>query len=118
MIKYFCSNGSRVSEATIKSNLSKAYRKAYEGEGTQICRGCGEKVAQGSGHLIPKARLKQLHLTELIWNPRLFLPMCYCCNGFCENVTSQAFRELLCYERCMEVLEKYDPERYQKAINA
>lgn len=114
MIRYYCSDGTRVSEATIKSNLSKAYRE-YD-DGSVGCRGCGNR-AEGHAHIVPKARLKQLHLTDLIWAPELWVKACHKCNQVIENVTSNSFKILHCYDHCLSILQKYDPERYQKALN-
>jgi len=114
-IKYFCSDGSRVSEATIKSNLSKSYRESDDG--TTHCRGCGAR-AEGHAHIVPKSRCKQLHKTELIWYPPNYFKACNRCNLAAENITSEAFRNLLNYYDCLRILREHDSERYQKALNA
>jgi hypothetical protein len=116
MNKYTCSNGERVSEATIKQRLSKVYREMYEGEGPQMCHGCGGR-AEASAHILPKARAKQLHLTELIWSSENIFPACNSCNALAENVASDSILDLLNYERIREVLQKYDPERASKLPN-
>ena len=112
MNMYYCSDGSRVSEATIKSRLSKAYRDRYQ-DGHPSCEGCGGR-AQGSGHIISKARLKTLHLSDKIYDPDFFLPACHSCNSLMENTSSEAFKKLLCYDKCLTIIKKYDPERYSK----
>jgi len=115
MIYYKCSNGQNVSDATCKARLSKIYREIYEGEPHPYCRGCGSR-AQGTAHIIPKARAKQLGKSELIWDKDNLLPACNRCNSILENVQSEEFRQLNCYDYVIEILKKYDYERYTKAI--
>lgn len=115
MIYSKCSNGEAVSDATCKSRLSKTYRSLYEGTVHPSCAGCNDR-AEGSAHLIPKARCKQLGRSELIWAKENILPACNHCNGVLENPQSEDFRNLLCYDYVVAVLKKYDYERYIKAI--
>jgi hypothetical protein len=105
--------GKDYTETTIKSNLSKAYRDYYMFEPLGACEGCGEP-ATCTAHIIPKAILKILHLTSLIWNPELWFRSCYKCNQIVENVSSSAITELLNYNRIKQVIEKYDKERAAK----
>lgn len=112
--KYTCSNGEKVTEATIKARLSKCYREMYADNPSPVCDGCGKVIAQGSAHIIPKAILKTLHLTDLIWNPIVIFPACHCCNTICENVSSTEITKLLNYDIIKEVLIKYCPERASK----
>jgi 5-methylcytosine-specific restriction endonuclease McrA len=111
MIKYFTSDGSRVSESTIKQNLSKAYREAYEGEGHPFCRGCG-LPAQGSSHTISKQRCKHLHQSDWIWTSWNFWPACHKCNSAWESND----KTLKNYDECMSVLEQYDFEGFTKRL--
>lgn len=113
--KYTCSDGSKVTEASIKSKLSQAYKSWYAGEGPQSCHGCGKR-AEGTAHIIPKARCKQLRLTDLIWKRNNTFPSCHRCNMIAENPESDAIKELNNYVTILEVTEKYDYERYQKMI--
>lgn len=113
---YACSDGSRVTEATIKANLSKAYKKKYEGNENCQCFECGKNRAQGSAHIIPKARLKQLGKSELIWDWEMFVEACHSCNSKIENVSSPEFKLLNGYEYYLEIFRKFDRERYFKAI--
>lgn len=112
MNKYLCSDGTRVSEATIKRNLSKSYRE--HDDGTIRCRGCGGR-AEGHSHPIPKARLKVLGLTERIWDPNFYIKTCHRCNLLLDNIRSQDFRDMNCYLECLELFKKFDRERYDKA---
>lgn len=110
-IYYKCSNGERVTQATIDRRLSEAYRKRYE-DGHAVCEETG-KCAEGSSHIISQKRCKQLHLTDLIWNPENFFPATNEINRQWENNNT----ELKNYEKYMKVVEKYDPEGYRKRRN-
>lgn len=112
-IMYRCSDGTKISEATIKKRLSDAYRDKYW-QGHPFCEGCGLTKAQGSAHLIPKARLKHLGLSDKIYHPDFFVPACHCCNLILENITSEEIKTLMCYEKLLKLTKKYDPERYSK----
>lgn len=103
-----------VTEATIKSNLSVAYRQRYAGRGILLCEGCGVKKAQGTSHIVPKARLKQLGKTEYIWNPVDWFPACHDCNMIAENPNSDEIKKLLNYDRILRVTKELDIERYMK----
>ncbi len=110
-----CSDGSEVSESTIKARYSAMIKVKYQESTVWKCRGCGG-APMGSAHIIPKARLKYLHLTELIWSPVMIFPACNKCNLICENVSSIEITELNNYEEIKDVMWKYDPERAQKLL--
>ncbi len=113
--KYYCSNGERVTEATIKSRLSAAYKRWYAGEGIQVCAGCGG-VASGTAHILPRSQCKVLHKTELIWDKFNTFPACHMCNAIAENIQSDAIKELKNYDRILHVLSVLDEERFKKMI--
>jgi hypothetical protein len=114
-IKYYCSDGSRVSQTTIDKRRSDTYKRLYYGESPR-CKGCGTR-ATCSAHIIAQARCKVLHLTELCWNPINIFPACYKCNAAIENPKGSDWKELLNIEECLEVIKKYDLELYNKFIN-
>lgn len=111
--KYKGSDGRTYSEAQIKANLSKAYKEYYLFEPLGSCEGCGEP-ATCTAHIVPKARLKQLHKTEYIWNPIDWFRACYRCNQIAENPQSDEIKSLYCYDKILEVTKKLDPERFNK----
>lgn len=115
MIKYFCSNGERVSESTIKKRLANAYRTWYGGEPFQICAGCGGRAIETS-HIVSKARCKELHRTELIWFRENTFPACRQCHVVFETINDPDWCGLLNVDECLEILEKYDNESYQKRL--
>lgn len=105
-----CSDGSVVSEATIKRRLSETYREMYQGSHPR-CRGCGA-AAQGSAHIVPKSICKSLGKTEYIWSPINIIPACYKCNSIIESYKSTEFRSLNCFEYVLEVTKQIDYGRY------
>ena len=112
MNKYYCSDGSRVSQATIDKRRGEAYRERY-GDTPQSCHGCG-RTATCSAHIIAQARCKVLHLTDLIWNPLNFFPSCYICNSRIENPRGEGGKKLCNLEECLVVIREYDPVLYSK----
>lgn len=100
-------------EATIQSNLSKAYKEHYTFEPKGACEGCGAP-ATCTAHIIPKSQLKILGLTSIIWNPEVWFRSCYVCNQRAENPQSEDIKKLLNYDRIVEVTKKYDYQRYLK----
>jgi hypothetical protein len=110
MNKYNTSSGERVSDATIKRRLSETYRRLYP-DGTPRCMGCGG-MAQGSAHIVPKKRCKDIGKADYIWLPLNIIPTCHVCNSVIESYKSLAFQKLRCKELVLEVTEKLDPERY------
>ena len=111
MIKYNCSNGEKVSAATISKRLSKAYRDKYEGQPHPCCEEYGTP-AECSSHIVSKQRCKQLHRAELIWDPINFYPATYKANlRWEQNDTT-----LLNYSRYMEILREFDEEGYYKRL--
>jgi|SRR5690242_20964972 len=111
---YYCSDGSRVSEATIKKRYSEAIQRAYVGSPQQVCRGCNQQPACGSAHTIARARLKQIHKTELIWDRRLFWPACHGCNRAIENPAGDEWKELKNISQLLPVIQEHDPDLYRK----
>lgn len=114
-IKYYCSNGDRIAEGTIQSRYSKALREKYSGMPTPRCYGCGAPAA-GNAHIIAKARLKVLHKTELIYDPRAFFPACQACNRAIENPKGSDWEKLFNVDECLNFIEKHDLELFSKFI--
>jgi hypothetical protein len=106
---YYTTSGERVSQATIDRRRSAAYREAYAGLPHPSCESCGKR-AEGSSHIVSQKRCKELRKSELIWDRINFYPACNLHNSAWEsNDTS-----LPNYQRLMEILQKLDPEGYEK----
>jgi len=110
---YDCSDGTKLSESAIQAKYSKALRERYQDAPNQRCHGCGEQ-AVCSAHIIPKARLKQLHIAEMIFNPVMFFPACFKCNTIAENISSERITTLKNYQEIKVIIMLYDPERAAK----
>jgi len=111
-IYYYCSDGARVTQATIDKNLSRAYRDRYEGEPHPRCEETGV-AAECSSHIISQKRCKELHMTELIWNPINFFPATHNVNSRWESNDTT----LRNYNEYMDVVRKFDPIGYEKRLN-
>jgi len=111
-IKYECSNGEKVTQSTIDRRRSDAYREHYGRDQHEfICEETG-LPAEGSSHIVSQKRCKQLHKTELIWNPENFFPATNEVNSQWESNN----KGLKNYWKYMEVVKKYDPEGYNKRL--
>ena len=111
--KYTCSNGERVSQATIDRRRSETYKRIYAGEPHPLC-GCGEP-AQGTAHLVPQKICKDNGITEYCWLEINMVPACHRCNQKIENI-SVATPEDWFYDRLVEVTKLILPERAAKII--
>lgn len=111
MNKYYCSDGSAVSQSTIDRRRSEAYREYYGGEAHPTCKGCGNR-AEGTAHILSQARCKILGMTELIWSPANWFPACHRCNSLWESNYP-----ILNWGECMEYLRTVDEEGYNKRLN-
>lgn len=111
------STGERLTDAQIKTRYAASRKKKYEGSIAHRCEGCGQP-ATCSAHIIPQARLKQLHKAELIYDPRAYFASCYRCNAAIENPKGQEWKQLRNIQICLEFIEMHDPELYSKFIAA
>lgn len=114
---YHGSDGKTYKQSTIISNLSRAYRDKHENNPRPICAACQQAQATDNDHTIAQRRCKELHKTELIWNPINFEDSCRGCHMEWEQYKSGEFSKHKNFERRMEVLEMHDPEGYNKRIN-
>lgn len=115
MTRHYCSDGSRVSQATIDKRRADSYRERY-GDSPQACHGCG-RPATCSAHIIAQARCKVLHKTELIWDEKNYFPSCYKCNAAIENPKGTEWKHLCNLSECLAVIREHDPESYTKFEN-
>lgn len=119
-ITYYCSDGTKVTQDQIDKHRSKSYSIVYPNQ-IQQCQGCGEK-AQGSAHIVPQARCKQIHKTELIWEldkfrkPVNFFPACHKCNAAIENPKGDDWKYLDNIGECLAAMKEHDEELYNKFV--
>lgn len=115
-IRSYCSDGSRVTEATIKANYSASLREKHAGQGSFTC-GCGcNGQAVHNDHTIAKARCKVIHKTELIWHPGNYESSCEKSHKEWENFKSGKWIEHANVEKRLAFLKEHDPEGYTKRI--
>jgi hypothetical protein len=110
---YNCSNGERVSQATIDTRRSKTYKSLYAGEPHPVCAGCNGK-AEGSAHLIPQKIAKDSGIAELCWSKENIVPACFKCNSLLESYKDEEVKKLFCYQQLLDITEKYLPQRFNK----
>lgn len=112
MNRYTSSDGMKYTESQIKRRLSDSYRNE---EQRFWCAGCGQ-IASCHAHIIPKARCKQLHKTELIWEPKNRFHSCFRCNLAIENPKGKEWQLLFNKHECLEFIKQHDQELYNKFI--
>jgi len=117
--KYLCSDGSKVTQAQIDRRRSEAYRIKYQDNPNPICEGFGKERAQGTAHIIPQARCKQIGKTELIWDTANMFPATHEANQAIENPKGTAWKQLKNLDYCLEYIFKHDRELWMKfTLNA
>lgn len=114
--KYWTSDGIAFTQNQIDRKRSEAYRERYQDSLVHWCEGCGA-VCQCSAHIIPQARCKVLHKTELIWSPENFFPSCFKCNAAIENPKGNAWKSLRNIDKCLTYIQLHDRELFQKFLN-
>jgi len=114
MILYTTSDGERISEATIKARYSKALKEKHSGNSLgSYCECLGINCtgkAQGNDHTISRPKLKSLHKTELIYDPRCFVSSCNNCHNEFESYRSGLYLAHKNYDERILYLEINDPE--------
>lgn len=114
-ISYETSTGERISQATIDRRYSKALKEKHNGNPRPICGGCGE-LATDNDHTVSKARCKQLHKAELIYDPDNFPSSCRVCHMKWENWKSGEYWDLINTHERMVYLFEHDEESYKKRM--
>ncbi len=110
--RYFCSDGSRVTESTIQNKYSASLHEKHAGQTVFVC-GCGcNGRAVHNDHTIAKARCKVIHKTELIWHPDNYESSCERAHKEWENFKSGAWIGHENVEKRLAFVKKHDPEGY------
>lgn len=84
MIRYQCSDGTKVTQSQIDRRYSEALKIKHSGKNIALCQGCGDRAVHND-HTISRARCKHLHKTELIWDLGNFVNSCEKCHREWEN---------------------------------
>lgn len=114
---YYCSDGSRVSEAVIQKRYSDSLKKKHEGRQSVMCECCGVRQAVHNDHTIARARCKVIRKTELIWNPNNYVSSCAQCHAAWENFKSGEWTLHLNVEARLLFLKTHDFEGYLIRVN-
>ena len=112
---YTCSDGRRVSEATIKRKYSESLKDKHAGQSTFVCQGCGAQAVHND-HTIAKARCKVIHKTQLIWDQMNYESSCAVCHEEWEAYKSGNWIKHQNMENRLKFLKLYDPEGYNRRI--
>lgn len=116
MIKYHCSNGERVSQATIDKRRKEAYEKMAQEHSIAICGAYPDRLAKDHDHTISQARCKQLRKAELIWDTDNIEFSSREAHESWESYKSGIFEEHANVIRRMLFMKKHDPERFEKRM--
>lgn len=111
-----CSDGSRVTEATIKRRYSESLAEKHAGKTSFLCSACENARAEHNDHTIAKARCKVIHKTELIWHPDNYEDSCPTCHNEWEAVKSGKWIAHKNVEKRLRFLKEHDPEGFNKRI--
>ena len=112
---YKTSDGKAVNQKAIDRLYSKSLKEKHAGKTFHICEGCGA-VAEHNDHTISRARCKELHKTELIWDPANYVSSCAQCHEDWENYKSGKYLNHNNVNERMSFLFKNDLATYQKRI--
>lgn len=84
---YECSDGTRITQATIDRRYSQSREEKYQGFSVTLRCQCGEQ-GNDNDHTIAQRRCKDIRKTELIWNPDNYVWSCRKCHHEWENFKS------------------------------
>lgn len=114
-IYYTCSDGERITEATIKRRYSESIKKKHIGQEYFRCEACGRKAVHND-HTIAKARCKVIGKSELIYDPLNYVDSCASCHEQWESFKSGDWLLHANYENRLEYMRIYDIEGCRKRI--
>lgn len=115
MTLHYCSDGTRVSEASIGWRLTESHNRMMADNPHPHCGGCDDEP-NDFDHTIAKARCKEIHHTELIWDDDNQVFSCRRCHREWEAYKSGLWIGHKNMEQRLRYLKDHDPEGYQKRI--
>lgn len=110
---YTTSTGAKVTQATIRKNLTATYKGMLV---KYICEACGSSKAVDHDHTISQKRCKELHKTELIWDEANMSFSCRTCHMEYESYKSGKFSYHANCEKRMLYIYEHDTEGFQKRL--
>jgi len=114
--KFFCSDGTKVSQYYIDQRRGEALKAMYGDIGKPIDAGFREQRATCTAYIISQSRCKQLGKTELIWDIENMFPATWESNRAIENPKGQEWKRLHNKAYCLSFIQKHDSELYQKFV--
>ena len=112
------SDGKRYSESMIRRRYSISLHDKHEGEPfPRVCKACEKRNAVHNDHTISQKRCKQIHKTDLIWDPRNFEDSCAICHGQWEAIKNGDWINHKNLESRLRFLKEHDPEGFEIRIN-
>lgn len=115
--RYMDSFGNTWTQKEIDRKRGEAYKEKYKDNPNPACQGLGIVRAECTAHIIPQARCKQLHKTELIWDLDNMFPATFAANLAIENPKGAAWKSLKNVEKCLAYMKENDLELYAKFMN-
>lgn len=109
--KFYCSDGSKVSQKDINDNLKKLYATMPL---TANCEAYPHLKANDHDHTISQARCKQLRKTELIWDRDNIALSSRLAHMEWESYRNRRFEEHKNVLQRMLYMKKHDPEGFEK----
>jgi hypothetical protein len=111
------STGELLTDQTIKRRYSQAIKEKHQDSPIKICQGCGIRKAEHNDHTISQKRCKQIHKSELIYDPDNFVDSCPICHNQWESYKSGEYLDHNNAAERMLFMKQHDPEGYNIRIN-
>lgn len=113
---YTCTNGERITEGNIRRRYAKAIREKHSGNGIPMCEAYPGERAVHNDHTISQKRCKQIHKTELIWNPENFVSSSARAHTEWEAIKGGEWIHHANVEQRLQFLKEHDPEGFNVRI--
>ena len=111
------SDGKRYSETMIRARYAKALKEKHQGNGPPMCEAYPNERAIHNDHTISQKRCKQLHKTELIWNPDNFVSSSARAHTEWEAIKGGEWIHHANCEQRLAFLKEHDPEGFESRIH-
>jgi hypothetical protein len=116
-IMYAGSDGKRYSETMIRRRYAEALKDKHQGNGPAMCEAYPDERAVHNDHTISQKRCKQIHKTELIWNPDNFVSSSARAHTEWEAIKGGEWLHHANVDQRLKFLKEHDPEGFDTRIN-
>lgn len=113
---YTTSDGRRINQRQI-NNRRKWFYDKDRANVPGLCAGCGQRPPVDHDHTISQAKCKQLHKTELIFDPKNWVYSCRDCHRQWEAYKSGQWLQHDNAAARLLYLKEHDPQAYNSRIN-